>query len=939
MPAQPAQVTYNTAPIEAAKAGRYDREFFPGTRYDPAIVAPEACLGHPVGARLARPEAILGCFEAWAAASPKVRIEPYATSYEGRALVRVVITSEANQARLDELLAAHQKLADPRGVDAQTLAQQAAEGPAVAWFGYSIHGDEVSGADASVGFGYHLIAAVDGDVPDILDQVVVVIDPVMNPDGRARIISMIEQSQSAVPNLNDSSMHRGRWPWGRGNHYLFDMNRDWITGAAPETRGRWQGHLRYNPQLVVDAHEMGSDDTYLFYPYAEPVNPNFASTLVAWQRAFAADHSRAFDRYGWAYYTREWADGWFPGYSDGWASVSGAIGILYEQSSNSGLPLRKPSGREVLYRETVHAQAVSSLSNLRTLAANRAALLSDYVADKQRQLRPNEPASFFLRPGRAPDRERRLIETLLRQGVEVYRADAEVRVRKASSMLGEERDVTLPAGTYMVSTAQPRGALARALLEPDVRMPGDFLATERAELERKGRSKIFDLTAWSLGHAYGLDGYWAATTPRVARTQVTSLAAPESGLSGAEGAVEAYAWVVDGRADASLRFAVEALERGLIVHVADKDFRAAGRSFVRGSVLVRRGDNGADGARLGERLAAAAAAAGVEVVATNTGLSTDDGPDLGGRHFRLLHRPRVAVLSNAPVWPSDFGHIWHQLDRELGLPMTMIDAQHLERYDLRRYDVLVVPPASPKLAAQLAASADGLKAWLRAGGTLIAVGSAAALVADDKLGLSKVRRRHDVLAELPLYRAAVTRELEARAVSVDEDALWTAPAPASADDEGSSSSQKSSAKGGGAGGPQGAKAAAERDAWMRRFSPRGAMLRGLVDEDAWLTFGVGAAELPVLFSGSHALMSRAPVATPVRLADAAALRLAGLVWPEARERLALSAYLTAERVGAGQVILFASPPGYRGATPGTARLFANAVVYGASLGASRPQGW
>ena len=911
-------------PITRPASDGYDVPFFTGATYDPAITTPATCLGHDVGARLAPPDAILGCFRTWAEQSGRVRIEPYARSYEGRELVRVVITTPENQARLDDILDDLAAIADPREVAAGELERIVREGPAVGWFGYSVHGDEVSGADASVAFGYHLIAAQDAGVPEMLGDVVVVIDPVMNPDGRARILSQIEQSASAVPNLNDASMHRGRWPWGRGNHYLFDMNRDGIAGVAPETRGRWQGLLRYLPQLVVDAHEMGPRETYLFYPYADPVNPNMSPTVVAWQRAFAADHSAAFDRHGWAYYTREWADGWFPGYTDAWGSLSGAIGILYEQSGTAGQPLLRASGKRVSYRESVHAQAVSSLANLGTLARNRAAILADYLADRRRWLAPAVAArTFVLRPGKVPDRERRLVATLLRQGVEVYRASQSFGARNAHGVMGDTPSaLRLPEGTYLVPAAQPRGALVRSMLELDTRFAGAFLNAERAELERTGHSKVYDVTAWNLGQTFALDAYWI-DTPRVARTQVTSMdeaAAPGAGVQAA------YAWAVDGRDDASVRFAVAALERGIVVHVADEAFETAGRGFVRGSLIVRAGDNRPD---LPARLAAAAEAAGVAVIPTSTGRAPGEGPDLGGKHFRQLERPRVGVLTNAPVSPADFGHVWHQIDRELGMPMSMLDLQHLGYHDLRRYSVLVLPQANPGLAALLTASAPTLGAWLRSGGTLIAMGDSAAMLASKELGLSQVRLRHDVLSELPLYQAAAQRELAARANAGDEARLWddgsAAPvragarpsAPGGAGPAGTQTTPAagaSAASGAGAAKPD--TLAAEEDAWMRRFAPAGVILRALVNPEHWLTFGVDSAEMPVLVLGDHAFAARGAVHVPLRLAPAERLRLSGLLWPEARERLALTAYATVERVGAGQIILFASPPSFRGATPG-----------------------
>ncbi|HEX6884526.1 MAG TPA: M14 family zinc carboxypeptidase, partial [Planctomycetota bacterium] len=370
----------------------YDAPFFPGARHDAAVVTPDSILGQAHGTRLAHHAEILACFRAWAASSPRIRLETFARTHEGRELVWAAISSPANLARLDALRADMQKLADPRGLS-EAEAQRILAGPAVAWMGYSIHGDELSGSDAAVALGYHLVASQDADVAELLDQLVIVIDPCLNPDGRERIIGMVEQSAGLTPNLDYESLHRGRWPWGRGNHYLFDMNRDWMAGTQPETRGRWQAVLSFRPQLFVDAHEMGSDDTFLFYPQAKPHNPQLPVNQQAWMERYGSDAARAFDAHGWAYYTREWADAWGPFYSDAWASLTGAVGILYEQASTSGFPLVRPSGKVLTYREAVHHQVTASWANLGTLRANRGEILRDYLANGRANVAAETPGN------------------------------------------------------------------------------------------------------------------------------------------------------------------------------------------------------------------------------------------------------------------------------------------------------------------------------------------------------------------------------------------------------------------------------------------------------------------------------------------------------------------------------------------------------------------
>ncbi|MDF1800525.1 MAG: M14 family zinc carboxypeptidase [Planctomycetota bacterium] len=958
----PCATPQTAAPFEPIHFGdaddfAYDTEFFPGATYDANVLDPAHLLGQPVGSRLARHHEIVALFEAWAEASDRMSLSEYGRTYEGRPLLRVVISSPANLARMAELEQAARRLADPRDLD-EDAADELLEGmPAVAWIGYSVHGDELSGADSSLALAYHFVASRDEDVAAMLEDLVIVMDPAMNPDGRMRILSQIEQSFGYVQNLDYASMHRGRWPGGRGNHYLFDMNRDWMTGIAPETRGRWAAARQLPPQLFIDAHEMDGLDTFLFYPQARPHSPEYSEHVQHWQDRLANEAGAAFDAHRWGYYTREWADAWYPAYSDFWGSLQGAIGMLYEQASSDGQALLRESGEVVTYRESVHGQVVAAMANLTTLVDNRAAVLAGYLAERRKNVSAEQPEAdrmFVARPD-GTGRLARFVETLVSQGVEVERTYGETTVTGVVDTFGRTHDeLVLPSGSALVRVRQPQAPMVRAYLGFDPRMSVAGLEEERRQLEAGKGSKMYDVTAWDLGRAFDLDCYWAD-----AAAAKTSLVSPGSdpwvhaareltGLRGMAGGSKflgslfpvgderSYlgptAFVVDGTSDRASLFAVEALRRGIVLHLATEAFSANGKRFPPGSLLLRLHENeGPDFdvlEFLGD-LGEAVQRSGVETHALTTLRSPDEGPDLGGGAFELLAAPRVAIVSGDGVAQSEFGHLWRFIDEELRLKASLLEASSLGRYDLRRFNVLVLPSGAGRAALR---SSSALAEWVEAGGTLIAVGSSAGSLAGSDL--SDVVLRRDALEELEDYAWLVERERAARTATVDLEALYDGVKDLGV---GEGSEQGESPEGP-ASFLDDAPDLERGDAWMRRFSPSGVILRAERDPEHWLNGGARADELPVFFEGSRVFLAPAGVAVPVRLGERGDLRLGGLLWPEAEERIADSAWATVEGRGAGQVILFASSPVFRGYWHGTARLLANALILGPGAGADQPMG-
>ncbi len=978
------------SPVQGAS---HPDSFFPGGKYDAAVPTPEATLGFAVGSKPVTHGQIEAVIKAIAAKSPRCKLFEYGKTHEGRTLYYLVIASEANIKRLDRLKADYAKLADPRKASKADTDTLAAELPALAWMAYCIHGDEMSGSDASLAAAYHLAASTDAEIKTLLDNIVVVIDPLMNPDGRDRYLAMLAQNRTVQPSYDDQSMlHTGFWPAGRMNHYLFDMNRDWIFATQPETRGRIRSINEWNPQYFMESHEMGSQDTFLFMPGREAINPNLPENVRKWETRFAQDQAAAFDAKGWRYYTGEWNDNWYPGYSSSWAALRGATENLYEQASIATDAVRRAEGTLETYREAVHKQLVSTMANLTTLSKNRKEVLADFVGEKRACVgaAAEVPARVFaVVPSANGARMRQFLDLAQIQSFEVLRA-AQAFKGSGKDRLGREvKDREFPAGTLLIPARQPLARLLLSMFEFDPRMSSQFLTDERRELLRFGRSRIYDITGWSIPMLFDVETFeltGEAPADAKAAPVTSALPKPENVVTGESTTV---GFVINGADDASVAAAARLMERGVWVRIADKPFQFDGVEFPRGSVLVTRKDNTEFKPDLVQNIREVCTELGQTAAGFKSGLGPGDLPDIGGEHFVLLHPPRIAILGRDPIGPYGYGQAWYIVDHVLGLRASYLDSSSFGGVDLRRYNVLVIPNGGGSLIAD---KLDALKAWVEAGGTVIAIGSSAAAFAKEKGGLGATRLLSDVLAKPDEYRQAIVREWEGQRTTPVPESIWSFAPPEEVVypwmiGEGGDKASDDELK--------------RRDAWRGLFMPAGAIVAARVDDRSWLTAGCGE-YVPVIYTSNSVFMSPPSIQTPVRLgvfntapptpkkpnknlsndakpADVAApdnkgtdtknkdgkskkddkdddteekkpapgwtiappgfemrLRMSGLLWPEAADRLANSAVVTRESIGSGQIILFATDPTFRAGSLGTIRIFSNAVVCGPGMGASQP---
>jgi HSP20 family molecular chaperone IbpA len=690
------------------------------------IPTPADVLGYDLGERFTSSGAAFEYAQQLAAASPRAELQVYGETPEGRPLILLILAREDRLSDLDGILARNARLIDPALSDSE-VAAIAGQNPAIAWFGYGVHGDESSSTEAALWTAYDLAAGAPG-AAGILDSLIVVIDPVMNPDGRARYVNWYRSIRGAEPNPSPGTLeHRPPWPRGRYNHYLFELNRDWAWSTQAETRQRLQAWFDWRPQVHVDFHEMSPNSTYFFFPATPPINPIYPQYTLRWASYFGEAIARAFDERRWLYYSGESFDLFYPGYGDSWPSLWGAIGMTFEQAGggSAGLAYERDDGRVLTLRDRASRHRVAGLSTLQAAAGRKTELLREFAGFHRSP--PVAQRDVFLVPGRDSSAHE-LVTLLKRQGLQVERSARPVRV-EAAPYPGYRYRGQLPAGTYRVSGDQPGWRLARTLLQANT--PWDTTS----------RQFSYDLTAWSLPYAFGVEAHTANGAPAGAFERVGASA----GARGSEPVTDAYGFLALPGLDAA-GAVYRYLALGGRVRAIAEPFRLERRDWPRGTFFIPADDSAAD------RLSRSGLAAHVTPVRTGRAAG---GVDLGTRSALTLRAPRIAVLAGDAVGASGFGDVWHFLERRVGIPFDALPAESLSPDRLRTYDVLVLPPGGPLPEERR----DVIAEWTRAGGLIVALGSSAGWVGRELADIATRERDTTDVSELDRRRRALfTRE-------------------------------------------------------------------------------------------------------------------------------------------------------------------------------------
>ena len=895
------------------------------------VPRPDSVLGYAIGDMHTQHALQQRALMAIADAAPdRVRVEEIGTTNERRPMRLFIVSAPENIARLDEIRADLDRIADPRGASQAELDAAVARTPAVVWFSMSVHGDEVPGFEAAMPLLYQLAASEEPATLEALRNAIVVVNPSSNPDGHERFT--VWSNSIAVGSPEDAALEQQRnQPWsisGRFNHYRFDMNRDVFATTQREVRALVGGMLRWHPMVTADEH--GYTTQYYMAPPAKPINLNLGEASAKWFDIVGRANAAAFDARGWGYYVRDVFDAFYPGYWDVWPALTGATGMTYETDGGPALLKRRDDGTLLSLRDGIAKHFVASLSTLEATASRGRERVRDYLAFRQAAVAAGRDAPMkrvVWVPGRDPRRAAELAGMLLRQGIEVRRATSPFSASRAHSYAdGRTGSRRFEAGAYVVDLAQPQGRLARALLEPEATLDPDFAGTQRERYWRnalRGRREFnegyefYDITSWSLPVALGVEGWWTedggAVGEALAREFVGAPggSVPVGPLTGArlEGEplpVDVSGGIVSGRGSTvayvfgperttATALAFHLLRRGYNVAVATQPIEADGRSWARGAYVVRVGRNDTT---LAGRLDSLARAADVEVVGLASGYPATGQYGIGSESTISLVRPRIAVVADDGVSQTSYGALWWSLERRFGISFTPVTWRGVSG-GLDDFNVLIVADASPgTIQSRLGSGGlESLKTWISNGGTLVTMGGATTWAARESVGLTTARALGgDSVA------AAGTGD-SVRSTPARDSALVSLTGVVSP--------------------------TADRD---RPVPVPGAMFDVAIDRVHWLTFGHEQPRLTVMLEGSTFLKPSREGTNVAVFAPTGTLHRAGFIWPDNTERLLRgTSYLIDEPSGSGHVVLFNGEPMFRGWWRALDRLVLNAAVLGPTM--------
>ena len=670
--------------------------FFPGEKFDPVIPSPSQFLGYPIGDWHTRYDLIVKYFEKLDQVSELAQLQTIGYTHEHRPKVILTLTSAANMANLEQIRLKQIQLADPSQSkpDVNTM-------PSIVHLGYGVHGNEPSSAEAAMLTAYWILASQSELAKNLRENSVVHIDPTLNPDGRDRH-SLWANSNKGFPPVADpmDREHNEAWPGGRTNHYWFDLNRDWLPLAHPESRAKVEWYHQWYPNVTTDFHEMGTNSTYFF----EPTKPYGSENPVVPRKnyddinpRFAKYFAKYMDEIGALYWTKEVFDNSYPGYGSTYPDIHGGLGLVFETASSRGHVQSSQRG-DITFAFTIRNHVVNSLATMEAALDNRVYMhdyLREFFESAKAEGAKDAAKSYVFGDEFDESRNRLFVKFLLDHKIKVYENSANLTVSDQNFKKGK---------SWFVPTNQTQYRMVRTMFEYE---------KEFAD------SVFYDASAWTMAAAYGMP-FSAAAGAKVG-AEITEVSA--STFTFPEG--KAYAYLIDWSDYYAPKMLHELQKAGIHVEAVHGGFSSQtidGKvDFAAGTLMIPMGFQKLKPEEVNGKIKELAAKNSQKVYAVTTGLNLS-GIDLGSNLVSAIEQPKVLMMVGNGISAGEAGEIWNLLDQQFGMPMTKVNSDQFGRVNLFDYTTLILPSGTYNSFSE--GQVNHLKDWINRGGTVISMKSA-----------------------------------------------------------------------------------------------------------------------------------------------------------------------------------------------------------------------
>ena len=666
--------------------------------------SPDAFLGYELGKHFTPHYKVVDYFKSIAQSCEKnIKLQNYGVTNEGKELLIAVVSSPENINRIDEIRKNNLRMAGLLNDKPADINM-----PTIVWLSYNVHGNEASSTEVSMKVLYELAIGKNENLISWLKNVVVVIDPCLNPDGRDRYVNWYNQMVGKLPNSNPLSReHDEPWPGGRSNHYNFDLNRDWAWQTQVETQQRIIKYNEWMPEIHCDFHEQYPNNPYYFAPAAEP----FHEIITPWQRSFQTtigkNHAKYFDANGWLYFTKEVFDLFYPSYGDTYPIYNGSIGMTYEQAGHSmgGLSIKVDDDTLTLYDRIAH-HYTTSISTIE-IASNNCKKINEEFRNYFNNNKSSGSGIYksYVIDGSNLNKLNSLKQLLDNNKIEYGFSKSGVSAKGLHYNSGKEESFITGQHDLVVSTFQPKGSLVEVLFEPQSKLSD---------------SVTYDITAWAVPYAYGLDCY--AVKEKIATFSESEVKKniPQN---------DSYAYLIEYTSFNDAKLLASMLRLGIKVKFAERDFVCNGKNYKRGTLIILKNQNEN---KINELLKLSN-----KFNATIQGIASgfmDAGFDFGSEKVHKIKMPTVALVTGSDVSSTAAGEVWQLFEQQLDYPIVLINSSSLSNIDLKTIDVLIFPDGNYKMLTDKESS---IKNWVKQGGKLIAMESAVSQMAMGEWGIKQ----------------------------------------------------------------------------------------------------------------------------------------------------------------------------------------------------------